>query len=227
MTQVTLDGLVKIYPTKVPGVNTPVINGINLSVQTAEMLVVQGPSGSGKTTLLRMIYGIEKPSAGTISIEGIGLINSLSEQDLTHYRKSKVGFVQQDSIKNLVQSWSVLENIELKLLLRGFKLDKKINQEIIEVLEVLDLVDLKNIRVNKLSGGEIQRTAIASVLVDPPPLILADEPTSELDSRTTKAIGDYLSYFNKKNRITFIVVTHDPLLVSYGTNVLTIKDGMI
>lgn len=186
-----------------------------------EFIAVMGPSGSGKTTLLNMIATIDLPTYGGLIIDGVEP-DSLSENELALFRRRHLGFVFQDI--NLLNMLTVEENIVLPLTLDGLPVEE-MERRVAELVQKLRLTEIVNNRPDELSGGQAQRTAIGRALIHKPKIILADEPTGNLDSKSAKDVLELLSQVNQDERTTIIMVTHDPIAASYCDRVLFIKDG--
>lgn len=202
----------------------PALRGLDLQLHEGEFTVLIGSSGSGKTTLLNLVGCIDDPDSGEIQIDGIH-INKLSENEKSQLRNRKIGFIFQSF--NLIPVLTVEENIEMPLLIQP---DVSVEERKKRILESLDDVGLKEFRYhmpNKLSGGQRQRVAIARALVTRPQLILADEPTANLDSKTAHMIIDLLSDLNKKRKVTFLFCSHDEKLIGRVGRVVKIQDGVI
>lgn len=196
---------------------------INLKIATGDYISIQGPSGSGKTTLLNMLGCLDVPSSGHVVIDGID-VSKMGEGALTKVRAKKVGFVFQSF--NLIPILSAVENVELPLELT--KMNKKERRERAEeLLELVGLGDRLNHRPGELSAGEQQRVAIARALANKPAIILADEPTGNLDSKTGKKIMALLEELNQKTGTTIIVVTHDKSMAQFTKTMIFLKDGRV
>lgn len=212
------ENLVKIY--KTADLEVVALQGLDLSVEDKEIMAIIGNSGSGKSTLLNMLGGLDRPSAGTLLVDGKDLLK-LSEQALVKYKRETVGFVWQNNARNLIPYLTALENVELPMLLTGrAKRDR--------AKELLDVVGLSHRRRNKLSqlsGGEQQRVAIAIALANKPKLLLADEPTGSVDSKAAEHILDVLRESNKAYGVTVVIVTHDRQLNRKVDRVVAIRDG--
>ncbi|MDT7892009.1 MAG: ABC transporter ATP-binding protein [Thermoproteota archaeon] len=218
---VNVKNLVKIY--KTGSIEVQALRGVDLEVEAGEFISIIGPSGSGKTTLLNIIGGLDYPTGGYVKVGEI-IVSNLSARQLVEYRKKYVGFVFQ--FFNLIPELNVEENIELPMIALG--INKKKRMETIESL--LDILGIKNKRYNfphELSGGEQQRVAIAIALANDPPLLLADEPTGELDSYNAKILINYFARINSELGKTVIVVTHDPNVASATNRIYKLEDGMI
>lgn len=202
----------------------PGVKAINLEVESGEFFSVAGPSGSGKTTLLNLIGCIDIATSGTVLVDGQD-VAKLSDRKLTQLRLNTIGFVFQSF--NLVQVLSAFRNVELPLLLQG-KLGKKERTE--RVLHIIDQVGLSGFlqhRPGELSGGQRQRVAIARALVTQPKVVLADEPTANLDSKTGERIITLMKELNSREGTTFIFSTHDPRIVAHATRVVQLSDGSV
>jgi putative ABC transport system ATP-binding protein len=201
----------------------PALKGVNIKVQRGEFVAIMGPSGSGKSTLLNLIGALDRQTSGKVLIEGIDL-RKLSEDRLAVLRNRKLGFVYQSF--NLIQRLSSIENVEMPLITRGTP-EKMRRSRSMKMLSAVGLVDKANKRPTELSGGEQQRVAIARALVTQPTLIIADEPTGNLDSKTTQEVVDQFIGVNKQFGTTILVVTHNPDIAERTQHVITIRDGLI
>ncbi|HDR8072535.1 TPA: ABC transporter ATP-binding protein [Bacillus cereus] len=210
--------LSKIYTGKVP---YEALSNIDLTIPRGEFVGVMGPSGSGKTTLLNMISTIDSPTSGEVLINGENP-HCLSHNNLALFRRRELGFIFQSF--NLLNTLTVKENIVLPLALDGTNLTE-INKRVEEISEKLGIQHILNKRTYEISGGQAQRTAIARALVHKPKLILADEPTGNLDSKAASDVMGLLTKLNKEQHATTMLVTHDPLAASYCDRVVFIKDG--
>ena len=215
-----ISNLSKVYGNKIL---FSALNNISFSVEEGEFVGIMGPSGSGKTTLLNMISTVDKPTSGEIIIKDKNPLR-LQGDELALFRRRELGFVFQDF--NLLDTLTVGENIVLPLTLDGIPV-KKQDDELNRISKILGIEDLLNKRTFEISGGESQRTAIARALIHNPTLVLADEPTGNLDSKAAKIVMELFEQVNKKERVTTIMVTHDPLSASYCSRILFIKDGAI
>ncbi len=221
MNIIEIKGITKIYDIKTMPFQA--LNGIDLTFSQGEFVAIVGPSGSGKTTLLNMIGGLDSPTNGVVIIDGVN-ITQLSEWKKTDFRMKNIGFVFQSY--NLIPVLTAKENIKFIMQLQGT------NKEAIEnrALELLDAVGLNNktnSRPNKLSGGEQQRVAVARALASKPKFILADEPTANLDSKSTENLLDIMEKMNKEENITFIFSTHDARVMKKARRIITIEDGKV
>jgi len=199
------------------------LRGVNLEIEEGEFVTVMGPSGCGKSTLLHLLGGIDRPTSGQIIFNGQEL-GRMSEEELTRFRKENIGFVFQ--FYNLLPTLSALENVELPLIALGFprKGRRRMAQA---VLEVVRLGDRLHHKPGELSGGEQQRVAIARAMVANPKLILADEPTGDLDSKSAEVVVGLMRKLNEELGLTFLVVTHDPEVGFQGGRTIYLKDGQI
>lgn len=210
--------LSKVYQGPVP---YEAIKQINLNVQAGEFVSIMGPSGSGKTTLLNLIATIDRPTTGDIFIKGSSPFE-LTKDDLAVFRRQELGFVFQNF--NLLPTLTVAENIMLPLTLDGVNV-VEIKDRVQTMMEELEIAHLQDKRTFEISGGESQRVAIARALVHKPSLILADEPTGNLDSKSAGNVMQLLERFNQELEITTLMVTHDAISASYSHRVIFIKDG--
>ncbi|MGB9603582.1 MAG: ABC transporter ATP-binding protein [Verrucomicrobiia bacterium] len=211
--------LTKIY--KQGEINVVALDRINLEIDEGEFLVLMGPSGSGKSTLLHIIAGIDRPTSGSCVVQGIEL-QELDESELADWRNQNIGFVFQTF--NLIPVLTAFENVELPLLLSGMGRRKR--REQVEIaLELVGLGDRKNHLPRQLSGGQEQRVAIARAIVTDPTLIVADEPTGNLDSHSASDVLTILRQLNKQLGKTIVMVTHDPKAAAYGTRIVHLEKG--
>lgn len=220
-TIILCENLVKIH--KVADLEIVALQGLDLAVQPGELLAIVGPSGSGKSTLLNILGGLDRPSAGRVFVDGNDLLK-MSNPGLDHYRRSVVGFVWQQGSRNLVPYLSALENVQLPITLAGYGAKAKA-QRAAELLDAVGLADRMNHRMEQLSGGEQQRVAIAVSLANRPKLLLADEPTGELDTTTSLEIYALLQKVNREFSLTTIIVSHDPNIRRHVERVVSIRDG--
>lgn len=214
------DGLVKIYKTKQTEVLA--LQGLDLTVEQGELTALIGNSGSGKSTFLNMIGGLDRPSAGSLVVGGKNLF-TMSDKELVVYKRDTVGFVWQNNARNLFPYLSAVENVMLPMNLSG---EHKKRQRALELLEMVGMSHRKNSRLNMLSGGEQQRIAIAIALANSPKLLLADEPTGSVDTKTANTIFEIFTELNKNGQ-TILIVTHDVALSKKVQRVVAIRDGKI
>ncbi|GIQ64512.1 ABC transporter ATP-binding protein [Paenibacillus cisolokensis] len=212
------EGLVKIY--KMADLEVVALQGLDLQVEAGELTAIIGNSGSGKSTLLNMLGGLDKPSAGKLFVDGKDLL-AFGERDLVRYKRESVGFVWQNNARNLIPYLTALENVELPILLRG----RRRRARAVELLEAVGLGHRLKNRLSELSGGEQQRVAIAIALANEPRLLLADEPTGSLDTKTSGQVLDLFRSLNRTSGITIVIVTHDPQLARKVDRVVQIRDG--
>ena len=208
---------------KIGEVETKALRGVNLSIENGEFTALVGPSGSGKTTLLQLIGLLDKPTTGSVIINGQEATN-LNRNQRADLRKNAIGFVFQ--FFALIPTLTAYENVEMPLLLNGMKAaDRK--KRVNEMLEAVGLADRAHHRPDQLSGGQQQRVAVARALATNPKLILADEPTANLDTENGKQVMDIMQRLNKETGVTFVFATHDPRVIKYATRVVTLRDGLI
>lgn len=218
---IVCDGLVKIFKTSL--LEVMALQGLDLVVYKGEYIAVVGKSGSGKSTLMNMIGGLEKPSAGKIYVGGRDLAR-FSEKEMVHYRKKTIGFVWQKSSRNLFWYLTSLENVELamKFTKRSAKERRK---RALELLELTGIIHKKDSYPSQMSGGEQQRVSIAVALANEPDILLADEPTGAVDSKTADAINTLFRRLNKELGLTILLVTHDPHMAELTDRTIMISDG--
>lgn len=214
-----IENLSKIYGTGDVQVNA--LNNISFAVERGEFVSIMGESGSGKSTLLHLIGGLDKPSAGEIYIEG-NKLSQIKPEKLTDYRRRQIGIIYQ--FYNLVPVLTVKENIELPLLLDHRKPEK--NKEV-EIIKMLGLEGKVNFFPTQLSGGQQQRVAIGRAIISEPSIILADEPTGNLDSKNSNEIISYLKYTGKKYHQTILLVTHSENIALQSDRIIKLQDGKI
>lgn len=200
------------------------LRGIDFNIASGDFLSIVGPSGSGKTTLLNVIGCIDKASSGSIKIGGIE-ITTLNDKQITDIRLHKIGFIFQTF--NLIPVLDVLENVEFPLLLMKSHSKSEIKKRAEKLIDAVGLAEFIKHRPSELSGGQRQRVAIARALVTNPDIVLADEPTANLDSTTGEQILELMREMNRQEKTTFIFSTHDPNVIKYAGYVLKIKDGVM
>lgn len=218
---IVCDNLVKIY--KIAELEVVALQGLDLVVQRGELMGIVGASGSGKSTLMNVLGGLDRPSAGRAWVGGKDLLK-LSNAELNQYRRSEVGFVWQHGARNLIPYLNALENVKLPMTLAG-KAGRSMRQHAEVLLELVGLKERMKHRLSELSGGEQQRVAIAVALANDPRLLLADEPTGELDSTTALTIYDMFKRLNTDLGVTTLIVSHDPTLAHHVGRVVAIRDG--
>ncbi len=221
MNIIEIKNLHKIYNSD--SVSVHAVNGINLSFEKGEFSAIVGPSGSGKTTLLNLIGGLDDATEGSVTIDNVE-IEKLSARKLTDFRMKNIGFVFQ--AYNLIPVLTAKENVEFIMQLQGT--DKPTREaRTMELLNEVGLGEMVNRRPSKLSGGQQQRVAVARALASKPKFVLADEPTANLDSKSTENLLDIMEQLNKEEKITFIFSTHDQRVVNKARRIITIEDGKI
>ncbi len=218
---IEIKDLYKIY--KMGNSHIRALDGVDLSIEKGEVVCVLGTSGSGKSTLLNMMAGLEKPTKGEIVISGIHL-EKLSEQQVTKFRSLNIGFVFQSY--NLIPVLTAVENVALGLTFKGVPLKKRIAMAQ-KMLQQVGLGDRMNHRPTELSGGQQQRVSIARAFVGDPNIIFCDEPTGNLDTKTSFEVMDLITDMARKKNQTLIIVTHDEEITEYGSKVLYMRDGKI
>lgn len=212
----------KIY--KQGKIEVPALRGIDLTVDEGEFTTIFGPSGSGKTTLLNMIGCLDTPTEGDIDLNG-SKISDLSKKELAMTRRYNIGFIFQSY--NLIPVLTAFENVEFAIRLIGNVAEKEMKEKVLNMLKEVGLEGKENRRPGELSGGEKQRVAIARALVKKPKIILADEPTANLDSETAQDVIQIMIKMNKELGTTFIFSTHDPQVMEKARRFINLKDGMI
>jgi len=214
-------GLIKVYDTR--GVVTRALDGIDLTVEEGEFAALAGPSGSGKTTLLNMLGGLDVPDQGVVRLDGEDY-GTLGAPALADLRLHKLGFVFQ--AYNLIPVFSALENVEFVMELQGVAAQER-RARATEVLEQVGLAGLGAKRPLEMSGGQQQRVAVARSIASRPRLVLADEPTANLDSTTARSLLELMAQLNREHRITFLFSTHDPLVMEAAGRVVRLQDGRV
>ncbi|SHJ26458.1 putative ABC transport system ATP-binding protein [Clostridium cavendishii DSM 21758] len=215
-----VNNLSKVYGTRVM---FNALNNVSFNIEEGEFIGIMGPSGSGKTTLLNMISTVDKPTSGEVKINNKNPFK-LKGDDLALFRRRVLGFVFQDF--NLLDTLTVGENILLPLTLDGINVNEQ-DEALKRISEILKIESLINKRTFEISGGQAQRTAIARAIIHNPMLLLADEPTGNLDSKAAKTVMELFEKINREEKVTTMMVTHDPLSASYCSRILFIKDGSI
>ncbi|MFB9325389.1 ABC transporter ATP-binding protein [Paenibacillus aurantiacus] len=213
------EGLVKIY--KSDDLEVVALQGLNLTVQDGEMMAIIGNSGSGKSTLLNILGGLDRPSAGSVKVGPWDLLK-ITDDQLVEYKRDTVGFIWQNNARNLLPYLTAIENVEMPMMLSG-KLDRAYARQL---LEWVGLKERMHNKLHQLSGGEQQRVAMAISLSNRPQLVLADEPTGSVDSRTSDLIMDIFRRLNRELGITIVIVTHDLSLAGKVDRVVAIRDGL-
>ena len=216
-----IDNVTRIF--KIGKIETQALRGVSLSIQSGEFTALVGPSGSGKTTLLQMIGCLDQPTSGSVFINGkeVGKLNRNQRADM---RRGTIGFIFQ--FFALIPTLSAYENIEMPLLLNGHSATAR-RERISELLAAVDLSDRAHHRPDQLSGGEQQRVAIARALAPRPTIILADEPTANLDTTNGKQVMEIMTRLNQETGTAFVFATHDPRVVSFARRVIEMRDGRL
>lgn len=199
------------------------LSGVNLKVETGDFVAIMGPSGSGKTTLANVIGGLDKVDEGEVLVDGIS-IAALGDKDLSNYRNQKIGFIFQTF--NLMPMYTALENVTIPLIFAGMTKNER-GERALKCLKAVGLEDRVNHKPYQLSGGQRQRVCIARALANSPQIIIADEPTGNLDSKKGMEIVDLLKILNEQVKITMLVITHDPAVAKMANRIITMKDGQI
>lgn len=199
------------------------LSNVSIDIEKAEFVCLSGPSGSGKTTLLNMIGGLDTPSAGEITVDG-QRIDQMSKADLAKIRLHKIGFVFQ--AYNLIPVLSAKENVEMVLQMQGVDANRR-GEMSMSILNEVGLEGMEHRRPSELSGGQQQRVAVARAIVSRPSLILADEPTANLDSQTAEHLLDLMRKMNDEHQSTFIISTHDPMIMERSKKLVKLHDGQI
>lgn len=218
---ISVTGITRTYNPKTIPVHA--LQGVDLEISQGEFTALVGPSGSGKTTLLNIIGGLDSPTSGTVIINDTD-VTKLSDGQLIEFRKKNIGFVFQ--AYNLIPVLTAKENVEFVMLLQGASKAER-DKRVTELMESIGLGDKLNSRPAQLSGGQQQRVAVARALAPKPTFILADEPTANLDSKSTANLLDIMAELNKKENITFLFSTHDQRVIDRATRIVTLEDGKI
>lgn len=221
MSALELKNITKVYGEKV---KTKVLNNTDLTINEGEFVSIIGQSGSGKSTLLNIMGTLSKGSSGTLYINGIN-VEGMNKNELANLRNSELGFIFQ--FHYLLPEFTVLENILMPYSISGKKVNKEILERAKELIDLVGLTKVKNNMATDLSGGQQQRAAIARALINNPKIILADEPTGNLDSNTTNEIYNLLRDINKKYNTTFVIITHDNRIAEKADRVIEVLDGNI
>ncbi len=220
-TIISTENLVKTY--KDNGMEAKAVRGISLEITSGEFTAVVGPSGSGKTTFLNLISGLDTPTSGTVQINN-RLISEMKGRELSDFRRDNIGFVFQSY--NLIPVLTVEENIEYIMLLQNVPKRER-HDRVIKILDKVGLNGMESRRPTQLSGGQQQRVAIARAMVSNPTLILADEPTANLDSKMGSELLEMMKVLNETTGMTFIFSTHDQMIMERARRLITLKDGIV
>lgn len=218
---IRIENLIKTY--KNGSIEVPALRGINLTINRGEFVAIMGTSGSGKSTLMNILGCLDRPTGGEYYLEDIS-ISDKTDEELSYIRNQKIGFVFQSF--NLIPRTSALKNVELPMIYAKKKLAER-EERAKELLEMVGLGERIHHMPNELSGGQRQRVAIARALTNRPPIILADEPTGNLDSRSSVEIMELFTKLNKEDKNTVIIVTHEPDIAEFTDRVITFRDGQV
>ncbi len=216
-----VENVTRVY--KIGKVETRALRGVSLSIESGEFTALVGPSGSGKTTLLQLIGCLDQPTSGYVFINGKD-VSDLNRNQRADMRRGTIGFIFQ--FFALIPTLTAYENIEMPLLLIGQNGSER-HKRVMQLLEAVDLPDRAHHRPDQLSGGEQQRVAVARALATKPTLILADEPTANLDTPNGKQVMEIMTRINQETGVTFVFATHDPRVIKYARRVITLRDGTI
>jgi len=221
MEVVKIENVARVY--QIGKVETKALRGVNLSIAGGEFTALIGPSGSGKTTLLQMIGCLDQPTSGRVIINNKD-VTALNRNQRADMRRGTIGFIFQ--FFALIPTLTAYENVEMPLLLNGHT-PKERKERVIELLKAVDLADRANNRPDQLSGGQQQRVAVARALAPNPTLVLADEPTANLDTTNGQQVMEIMKKLNEETGVTFVFATHDPRVIKYASRVVTLQDGLI
>ena len=221
MEVVKIENATRIY--KIGVVETQALRGVSLSIEGGEFTALVGPSGSGKTTLLQLIGCLDQPTSGNVLVDGKD-VTHLNRNQRADMRRGHIGFIFQ--FFALIPTLTAYENVEMPLLLNGYNPQER-RERVMSLLEAVGLSDRANNRPDQLSGGQQQRIAVARALAPKPTLILADEPTANLDSTNGEQVMEIMTRLNKETGVTFVFATHDPRVIKYARRIITLRDGVI
>ncbi len=221
MEVVKIENVTRTY--RIGKIETKALRGVNLTIESGEFTALVGPSGSGKTTLLQIIGCLDQPTSGKVTINEKD-VTRLNRNQRADMRRGTIGFVFQ--FFALIPTLTAYENVEMPLLLNGHT-PKERKERVMELLKAVDLADRANNRPDQLSGGQQQRIAVARALASGPTLILADEPTANLDTANGQQVMEIMQKLNEKTGVTFIFATHDPRVIKYAKRIITLRDGLI
>ena len=219
---VELQNVIKDY--QLGKISVRALHGVNLTIAKGEFTAIAGPSGSGKTTLLNLIGCVDIPTSGSVMVAGKE-VHTLNDHNRTQLRLHHLGFIFQSF--NLVQVLNVFQNVEFPLLLQGGLSKAERARRVEEIVERVGLTPQMKQRPNELSGGQRQRVAIARALITQPQIVMADEPTANLDSKTGESIIDLMRHMNEENKTTFIFSTHDNRVMKHARRLITLEDGLV
>ena len=221
---IAAENLVKIYKSK--DIEVLALQGLDVLIERGEVMAIIGNSGSGKSTFLNIVGCLDRPTAGKLVVDGKDLFK-MTERDIVNYKIATVGFVWQNNARNLIPSLTALENVMMPMQFNEIKPIKNKRKRALELLELTGLRNRAHHRLNQLSGGEQQRVAIALAIANSPAILLADEPTGSVDTRTTIAIMEIFRKVNKEIGTTVVIVTHDREITNHVERVVSIRDGKI
>jgi putative ABC transport system ATP-binding protein len=221
MQVVKIENVTRVYQTK--AIQTHALRGASLTIESGEFTALVGPSGSGKTTLLQMIGCLDQPTTGAVWVNGKE-VTRLNRDQRADMRRDSIGFIFQ--FFALIPTLSAYENVEMPLLLNGTPASAR-HTRVMDLLQAVDLADRAHNRPDQMSGGQQQRVAIARALAPQPALILADEPTANLDSANGEQVMEIMTRLNKETGVTFVFATHDPRVIKYARRIVTLRDGLI
>ncbi|PLY12598.1 MAG: macrolide ABC transporter ATP-binding protein [Desulfuromonas sp.] len=221
MSLIKLNAIDKIYPLGNQQVHA--VQHLDLSIESGEFAVLAGPSGSGKTTVLNMIGALDRPSNGSVIVAGMDL-TAANDRELSDFRLNNIGFIFQSY--NLIPVLTAAENAEFPLMLQGVEKSMRHNR-VVELFEQLGIAGLEDRRPMDLSGGQQQRVAVARSLISEPAVILADEPTANLDSHTSEGLLELMQHLNKEKGVTFVFSSHDPQVIACARRVVELHDGCL
>ncbi len=219
---IRLENIVKRFYIGQPN-ELEILHGISLSVEDGEFVSIVGPSGSGKSTLMNLIGALDRPTSGSYYLDGID-VEKAAENDLSEIRNRKIGFVFQTY--NLIAKTNAIKNVELPMLYAGYSASAR-RKRAMELLDLVEMTDRAKHLPEELSGGQKQRVAIARAMANDPAIILADEPTGALDTKTGRLVMDLFHKLNKENKKTIVLITHSPELASETDRIINIRDGRI
>lgn len=211
----------KIYKTQFYEVHA--LNGVTMRIEEGDFIAIMGPSGSGKSTLLHLIGCLDRPTIGKVLINGVET-SKLSDNDLTKLRRDTIGFIFQQY--NLVPTLTALENVELPMIFKGLPKDER-RMKALELLRQIGIEDVADRKPREISGGQQQRVAIARAMANDPKILLCDEPTGNLDSKTGKQVIEIIKKMNKNRGVTVVLVTHDMSIADYADRIVRIRDGKV
>ncbi len=221
MPLIEVEGVRKVY--RMDGVEFEALKGVSFTVDKGEFVIIMGPSGSGKSTIMHILGALDVPTSGRYALDGKEIAN-MTRDELAHVRNRNIGFVFQGF--NLLPRMNAMENVELPMLYAGVP-PKERKAKANQALELVGLLEWAYHRPNQMSGGQQQRVAIARALVNDAPLLLADEPTGSLDSKTGAQVMEMLQSLNETRGITVVLVTHDSNIAKYGKRIIRVLDGLI